>query len=321
MLQITFSKNYNYSDELSALFVYSLTNNQELIIPQRLKKIYKQNFIKNMHIISELKKIYKICENMNIRQPILLKGTSYIFKFYNDNLGCRNLNDIDLLIYDKEHYFQLCELLKSNGYIFSSDYPETLTKNNIKIDLHIELINSARIAARREFVNISDWQKHIIKINDFYFLDDNLDFLYSLLHSAIHHSFSEFKWLTDAYLFIFLKKLAPQNLKKIAEINNILDLLRFCLTYLNLIFELPQEYQDTFNLPYKKNVCKYILKKTNKKNCQYLINFLFANNLQKIRILMNLLFPNKTILNLKYLQKNILAQYIQHYKEIIKSVI
>ncbi len=308
--------------------IFFCKNTNILNFSKELYDLHKDNLLRNLYIIGELKKISKKCNEFNIENPVLLKGASYLFKLYNADYGYRILSDIDLLALNQHHKTELIKILKTIGYGFGSKYQETLTNGIIKIDIHDELLNSNRIEWRKSLFSNITINKHILskcyENQYFNFLTDDIDFIYCLFHSAIHHGFNNIKWSVDAYLFIEMNLVKPDSIFKTIESLNLINEFRFILTCFNIDFKLSEDWIKIFNLPYKnKIVSKLKSAKTNKiKYSQYIFNFLLMKKKERLKYIVFLIFPSKKILKLKYSENdNILNLYLKHLIEIIKSAV
>lgn len=289
---------------------------QSDVFPKKYKVLYKQNALRNIYIISELKKIYAECKEKNVCPPVLLKGSSYLFKIYQNSIGARYLSDIDILVKNEKHKNQIVDILKNNDYFFGSEYSETMEKNNIKIDIHTELLNSKRILWRRNILNIN-YDKDICRYGDFFHLEDNFDFIYSIFHLAAHHGFLGFKNFIDVFLMLQNPKINLSEIYMIAEEKKILNQLRFILSYLNMIIKLEKEWIIKFKLPYKIKFVNFIFNLSILKNRQYPVNFFLIKH-GHLKFIYNILFPSKNILSLKY-KKN--ASYLINYINYIKDIL
>ncbi len=290
---------------------------KKTLLSQQLKK----NILRNMYIENELKTIYSACAAAEIAPPVLLKGAAYMFSIYKSEPGFRFLSDIDVLIKNSEHLVDFSNLLNKLGYFRGSKYHETFEKNNIKIDVHTSLLNSNRISWRKNFFAINNLYQIAEKKNNFLVLPENIDFLYCLLHSAIHHGFNGFKWLADCKLFIENSKLQPLNIYDTAIKYNVCNQIKFCLTVYSQFFLLPEKWIEIFQIPYKNFIAKKIIARNSYKYQQYFVNFLFCPLMYKPGLIFNLFFPSRKILELRYpFSSNIFFLYKKHFAEILKHL-
>lgn len=274
-----FNAQLNEEDIVLLSFFFDKNN---LFTSSKYYTKYKLNLMRNLYILNEIKNIYSQCIAEKTEVPAILKGGAYLYKIYSDSYGCRYINDIDLLAFTPEHRNRLEKILFSCGYVKGSDYIETYEKNNIKIDLHTELLNSNRIRWRKNFFKIQNLRDEMIEKDGFLTLNNDTDFIYCLLHSAIHHGFQGFKWLVDSTLFIKKKLVYPEPIYLKTEKYHVTDQIRFCLTFADNFFSLSEEWKKTFSLPYKKKLILKMIDSKSSENMQYYINFIFSGNLEKI---------------------------------------
>jgi len=312
---------HNLSDaDIVSLAYFFKTN--KLFTETPIYPKYKSNLMRNLYIIGELKKIYELCSKRNIEPPILLKGCAYIFKLYEDDCGYRFLSDIDIYEQDSIRHGKIIEILYHAGYVKGSQYIETFEKNNIKIDIHSDLLNSNRVRWRKKFFNTENLEIDTYEKDGFKVLNNNIDFIYCLLHSAVHHGFTGFKWLLDAHLFLSQKLVSAESILKKSILLSVAEPIRFCLTFYNQFFSLSDEWIKTFQLPYKLKAVHKIINAENRENLQYYINFIFSKNSDKPGLLFNLFFPERKALQIRYNKNSSMASlYFEHYKKIMRSVL
>lgn len=212
-------------------FFYTILNKSELNTLPSINEKYKNKFIKflNRNFIFELyyqftkdsvfkeehktEFQYLVIKNQYLSDKVktllrkyddrvtLLKGISLLNSIYKDTLS-RHLSDIDILIDD---YVKFKKFLVSNGYKQVHYYPETFRKENIKIDIHTDLINKTRDIFQSRIVNLDNKQviyDNIIKVeNNIYRLNNELEYIYLLSHLFIHHDLTGLKWLADIFLY------------------------------------------------------------------------------------------------------------------------
>jgi len=299
-------------DILALLFFFD--NRREILnqLPL-LKKYYNLTLFRNLYIYSELRKIYADCRAANILPPILLKGAAFLVKLYAADFGVRHLNDIDILVLDEAQYNAVIDILLKNGYRNTTNYKETFIKNNIKIDVHTEFINSIRISAREKIWKFDNKKIQYYSINDFLVLEDNLDFIYTLLHSILHHNINQIKWLVDLKLLLIKKNISSDNVFELAKSFDLITALRLGLTAYSFYFDLDNNWIIKFKLYYKKRIVAYILN-SNELYAKYLFNLLLLRWHDKIKLLFTLIFPNIAILKQRYKKDtNIISLYFKHF--------
>ena len=305
--------------------IYFFKDANQLIKSDELTILHKKNYVRNIYILGELKKISFECVKQKIEPPVLLKGSAYIFKLYNDDFGYRILSDIDLLVFDDDHKKKFLKLLEYLGYGSGSKYEETFTNGKIKIDIHTELINSNRISWRRGLFSKLELNRSVVKKEidgvSYNFLTDGIDFIYCLFHNAIHHGFKNRKWIIDAYAFIKKKLVNPDEIFIEVQSLNLLDEFRFVLSCMNYNLPLDSVWKCKFQIPYKEKIISRLFSAnvTEINYYQYAFNYYLMKKNQRIKYVLTLLFPGKNILELKYPGKNIFEAYTAHFIEIIKS--
>jgi hypothetical protein len=238
---------------------------------KKYKNLFFRSVIKNQYIRDEL---FSLLSNYDDK-IILLKGISLFETIYSENLN-RHLSDVDVYVSD---YDSFKEYLIAAGYKQVGDYPEGFRKNNIKIDIHTDLINKNRNIFQSKIININDKNlifNNLISIHKNIFrLNNEFEYLYLIAHIFIHHNLSNIKWLTD--IFIYNKNMAINN-KKLINLLNITG-----VNELFIFFEKLYNNYLTFSISDKRNNISNLLFFCIANN-RYAIHFYFLKGL-KIKIL------------------------------------
>ena len=143
--------------------------------------LYYQKIL-NTCVIEELEKLSKYDITRKIK-PVLLKGVAFWSNLYKDNIE-RRINDIDLLIENRQNIIEFCNLLKKNGYrCEEQNYEQDIFTNK-----HYELpaffkeipitVNNEELLLQAKNISFSD-----LKINNkkgIYYLQLEIE-----LHKAI----------------------------------------------------------------------------------------------------------------------------------------
>ena len=115
-------------------------------IRARLESSYYTIAARNIWLCRKLKTILSAFNRADI-EVILLKRIVLIHTVYS-NMALRPMYDIDILSYQKD--FPLVEAkLKELGYNNSAFFPEEFVKDNMLVDVHWDLVNTARIKSRK----------------------------------------------------------------------------------------------------------------------------------------------------------------------------
>jgi hypothetical protein len=139
-------------DEGLAGFLYkSLTESDLLDILNKrevetLRNLYHGNVIFNLKLIHDFKEILHQLNQKKIK-VVPLKGIILLKQVYED-IGLRQLTDIDLWIPDSDHR-EIVQTLTGLGYRSDPVYPGTFRKDRTTIDLHFHILGAERIKARK----------------------------------------------------------------------------------------------------------------------------------------------------------------------------
>ncbi len=166
-----------------------------------------------------------LCTALNAKniQYIILKGIPLIERVYSDET-IRPTSDIDILI-NQEQYNEVQSVLDALNYRFPTKKMEKLSplmtkewvetkkaeipfvKRDIPFDITVDLHFDMSLFHDNEFMNqMFDMDSYdflnntqIIDMDSFYVscLNDEIEFIYSVYHYTIQHSFMGLKWLID----------------------------------------------------------------------------------------------------------------------------
>ncbi|HOK39520.1 MAG TPA: nucleotidyltransferase family protein [bacterium] len=248
---------------------YFFSNNENF--REKFKKEYYSTILKNQFYLETIKNLFRNYSD----KIVLLKGISLLTTIYKNHLS-RHLSDIDIYVNNYDDIKKY--LIEKNFKLIHSqvNYIETFRKENLIIDVHIDLINKNR--------NI--WQSKLIKLNEKKFLNDNLvniennlfrlnnelELIYLISHLFIHHNFSILKWSADIILYLNTMNLNKKiliNLLNKTDVN--IFYIFFTSYYLNYINK-----KFIIDNSAKKNMMFSIIK-----NNRYLLHFYFTKSLKK----------------------------------------
>jgi hypothetical protein len=165
-----------------------------------LKTAYYRNIIQNMLTLKELRKILAALQGHGI-EPLLIQGISLLISQVYASLGMRPLNDVDLLI-EQTQLKPARQILHELGYRALPFYPNLFSNQKILFDIHSDIFNADRIAARRYVSaasNKSLWQA-AHPLEGAWGKTRSLSLNDQIITAAAHlqkHSFSRLIWLAD----------------------------------------------------------------------------------------------------------------------------
>jgi len=195
------------------LYLYIKKLGCEWLVPEGilndLKKKYRDNIEKNLHLISELKRLLGIFRKNNIK-VIVLKGI-VLEKILSCGITYKSINDIDLLIH-KDDRSKVDNFLKSDGYLPIPPKERVFWELNyyhpskgVVIDLHWhfftvqEYQKITRIEMNEIWENTVAMEFEGIEVLTLS-LEDTL--LTLCVHFAIHHIFCDLILLFEISEFI-----------------------------------------------------------------------------------------------------------------------
>ena len=192
-------------DEGLAGFLYkSLTESDLLdILDKRqvetLRSFYHGNVVFNLRLIHDFKEILHQLNQKKIK-VVPLKGIILLKQVYED-IGLRQLTDIDLWMLDRDHR-EIIRTLTALGYRNDPLYPGTFRKGRTTIDLHLHILGAERIKARKFLLTreqchfYNDAQGIDFEGEETLCLNKYDQIIYLSLH-ALKHNVDRLIWLVD----------------------------------------------------------------------------------------------------------------------------
>lgn len=192
---------------------------RELVPPDILKQLkqkYYGNTARNLHLWAETQSIVRAFEQEKI-QVILLKGIALAETVYHD-IGLRQMNDIDLLLRDKDipsgmkilHQLNYQSVPKKTQFVedLRLDHQNSFYKDSFLVELHWDIVSlhsiyTADIEAlwnRSQLITIDKRQVRIFST------EDMLIHLGLHLHKHINTREIRLSWLTDIAAILWQNK-------------------------------------------------------------------------------------------------------------------
>jgi hypothetical protein len=285
--------------------IKNLRFNKEII--DAFKEFYDLTYKRNSRLYKELEKILNAFKKENI-DVIFLKGI-YLSKYVYKDIGLRPMADIDILI-KKENLSKINKILKKNNFIREKDSKKAKLHNSyinkqkkIKIEAHYN------VNKMNEFFyinpNLFFDQKNTIFFKDIksYSLNPELELLFMCLHISKHirqDGAISLKWLVDILFYLNNKKINFERfnnlIKKLKIINQIYFILLIYKKYIDPSFNLQKIIKPSLlnkkliNYTVIKNY--FLIFDKNKHKTKDYMNFVLLNNLQKIKMIFNYIFPS-----------------------------
>lgn len=282
-------------------------------------RIYSETVFANTMMFEEFERVLDILEKYQI-PVILLRGYAMIHTIYKDP-GLRPCDDIDILV-KKENLSIVNDLLIQLGFYSPPSYPLLYLKNDLMIDVHLDLAGLSRIQSRRfgfkeeaalwwencrnfpvpasnrTCTTTASSYKHVFILNTHDFI----------ITSAIHllkHSFRRLIW------FIDIKEMVEYE-KPVFDWSRFLDRIKFLevqkpvyypLTYIQTLYhgDVPQPAIEELGKglnTFEKVITRLLLK--NKKVYRWGdIVFLFSikNPRERLRYLIETYFPRREVMS------------------------
>lgn len=174
----------------------------EMLKPHHKQRLYTTYYLTirhNLKLIHALNEIIKPLIQRQV-QVILLQGISLLQQVYRD-IGLRPMNDMDFWVLPNQ-YADLVDCMVSQGFVRSSNYPNTFSKGEVVLDIHTQIFWEDRILRRNSLINSG--QEEIYKnaqlINSensaALCLNPSDHFLYMSQH-ALKHNLERLIWLVD----------------------------------------------------------------------------------------------------------------------------
>ncbi|MFH1678954.1 MAG: nucleotidyltransferase family protein, partial [Candidatus Omnitrophota bacterium] len=198
-----------FEEGVSGLIYYNLSNaGFKFLLPQWVHEKFKQDYIhnlgRNIFINTQLRDIFLGFKKKQI-PLLLLRGIDFLNRVY-PSAGIRAMSDVDLLIHS-EHQAGVKELLSGLGYDYTPGYAFFFYKDNLFIDLHLDVIGFWRIKTCPFAINIKNsrvWEQ-AESLSDLSPDIRVLSLYDSILACCLHlqtHSFGRLMWFVDVAVLI-----------------------------------------------------------------------------------------------------------------------
>lgn len=201
---------------------------------------YQKTVQQTFEIIHEMRGLSERLEETGIR-VVGLQGLSLVSRYRDP--GIRFMSDVDLMVKQRrKERFKL--LLRGCGYqCLLPEYPDSLYKKGIKIDIHTHVLNLDRIGNRR-YIFPQDltamWKRAMPLFDhpDGLLVLEPYDNFVSLAAHALKHSYSRIIWLADLHEFLLKWAHNSNGWEKIIERAQFWRQERFVLYALILVEEI-----------------------------------------------------------------------------------
>jgi len=267
-----------------------------------LTQAFHHIFARNGALFAELSALREALRRRGL-QAILLKGGALIGTVYRGHLGLRPLSDLDLLIKARDLPF-ISEVLKKQGFHPLSPSSTFFLNGWAAIDLHTDLIGTARIRRRRlafRFDEQTLWRE----ASPLYPDDPTLLVLSSphqFLHLAVHalkHPFSPLIWFVD--LGLVFQRMRWEELLEQAKATGTLRPLAYALFGLKGLMrvEIPQEVLaclPLLNLLERRFLRGVVRRKAMGRLGEVLVAFSIPGLMAKMSYLFELGLPRREVL-------------------------
>ncbi|MBW1701578.1 MAG: nucleotidyltransferase family protein [Deltaproteobacteria bacterium] len=166
---------------------------------EALEKVYNKTVFHNLRILRFLNDLGQILKKENI-PVIILQGAALLMSVYDDP-GVRPMEDIDLMV-RPDHRRRLQRIFQEMGFSSDSIYPDTYRKGIIYIDIHVDILSSERIHARKWVMNTGPediWNSALPLMDKsipLYRLTP-FDNLIALSNHLLKHNLERLKWFMD----------------------------------------------------------------------------------------------------------------------------
>lgn len=309
-------------------------------ILEQMRSEYLMSVSRSIKMEQVLCKLLDAANKSNVR-IIVLKGQAIARTVYS-NPALRSSADIDLLVYP-ENMAKIREILEKMGYTCLDKqfdrhwggYNEEVFfgKNNLNIPVETHWMLYPFYQLNR-FIDVETLFQHSIKIESKYLTFETLDYIDSLIFTAMHMIYKhngdiQLNWIIDISLLG----------KKLSSPDDWVELQRRCTSQRALLavenallmaqlwtdFKIPVGFEDFSKWPEPS--------KEEKRNFQYAINqdtiglfkLIFPDNAglsEKMRILYRLIFPAPALMGMNETSKwwFLPVQYIKRWLRLIKNV-
>lgn len=163
---------------------------------------YKQQWIHNQILLSEVERLGKIAERHQLK-AVILKGIDLLLNLYDDN-GMRFMSDIDLLVEEKdlplwekilsEESFHPLSVSDFGGTIHKKDWRKMSGEVEVNLEIHTRL-----------FYHLDEkndqWNTGPSRLPGLLQLKREDLFVHLAGHLAFQHTFSRLNWTLDLFYF------------------------------------------------------------------------------------------------------------------------
>lgn len=303
-------------------------------IERKLESAYYTIAARNTLLSIKLKEILFDFKEDKI-EVILLKGMALIHGVY-DNIFLRPMYDIDILIH-KDDLTRAKNRLEKLGYICKAGYPENFYKEGVRLDLHLEFLNTYRVKTRNKFHRIDlekIWRNsQAIKIDEaearILSPEDTLSQL--CLHLAFHHGFSGLMWYFDIIKFLQINREIIDWNKFIFGVrenktNKPIYYVLYCINQISagtISQDILQDLKPKNIGLLESRIAQMIFSKQYSKDFRFLFTLVMLDSLgSRILFLKNIFFPSVATLKARYESisvHSLLGYYFLHFQQVFLS--
>jgi hypothetical protein len=241
--------------KLSPLF-YDLFKKTELPYQtyKSLQNDYEITLCRNLRALHSVGTLFQSLENEGIK-AVNIRGLVNSHYLYGD-INVRPMSDVDI-------YFNLSDSDKLNKNLKKLGFK--LLKNlrcqylyeynDMQFEFHRNIITSRRY--NKYFsVAVTDDNRDKLNINGFeiYKFRNEIDLLFIIAHSFIHHDLEELLSLIDISLYLKNKSIDTKQLMELSRKYNIQNILMFTVSFIDHLFELNVSEKITMGLNINEKV-------------------------------------------------------------------
>ncbi|MFH2137108.1 MAG: nucleotidyltransferase family protein [Candidatus Omnitrophota bacterium] len=173
-------------------------------VREQLRYDYENNLGRNLFLSLRTIEFLDYLNKENIR-VLLLRGADFIDRIYPD-YGIRAMGDVDIIIAE-EDFKRAEKIFNTLGYENYKGYRYLFLKDEVYIDVHLDLAGYWRIPSRLHTISIKneDVWRDAQPINDVRPLIRKLGVYDAILAACVHmqeHSFSRLIWFVDVLFLI-----------------------------------------------------------------------------------------------------------------------
>ena len=182
-------------------------------VARRLKREYCVTFARNLEMLSELDRVLDGLAHEGI-PVLLLPGVTLLPQY--DDLGCRPMDDVDLLVKGME-LPRVAPCMKRLGYIPQGSYPSVFSRKEVTFDVHTDPLNVSRIRSRAYAIGMRTedvWRsaRGWRGPEDLVLTLSPEDTFVYLCGHLVKHSFSRLIWFMDLHELLRGESLPDWNL-------------------------------------------------------------------------------------------------------------